>query len=126
MPASPIPDHVRQLILRAINSVAELEALLLLRDTAPQAWLPENAGARLYVSPTVARYTLTVLAERGFLQETDTGFVYRPQSPTVAEDVTALAQAYARSLIAVTQLIHTKPGPSVQGFAQAFRWRKEP
>jgi hypothetical protein len=121
-----IPDRVRRLILDAIDSVAELEALLLLRDTGGQSWTPDAASARLYVSRIVAAYSLGALADRGLLQETADGFVYQPVSPALAEDVAALAAAYSQNLIAVTQLIHAKPGPSVQDFARAFRFRKEP
>jgi hypothetical protein len=122
----PIPERARRLILDAIDSVAELEALLLLRETAGQAWTVENAGARLYVSKAVAAYSLGVLAHRGLLSETPAGYVYQPASVALEEDVTALARAYATSLIAVTNLIHAKPGTSVQDFARAFRWRKDP
>ena len=124
--APPVPERVRRLILDAIDSVAELEALLLLRDTAGQAWTPEAASARLYVSLRVSAYSLSALSHRGFLQETASGFLYQPVSATLAEDVAALALSYSQSLVAVTQLIHAKPGPSVQDFARAFRLRKDP
>jgi hypothetical protein len=116
---------VRRLILEAIDSVPELEALLLLRDTPGKSWTPDTASARLYVSKTVAAYTLDVLSKRGFLEEKPDGFMYRPFTPALAEAVDALARTYAASLVPVTQLIHTKPGPSVQDFARAFRLRKD-
>ncbi len=106
--------------------MAELEALLLLRETEGQCWTPEAASARLYVSRPVAAYSLSALATRGFLQETPDGFRYAPTLPALREDVTALAHTYSRSLVAVTQLIHAKPGPSVQDFARAFRLRRDP
>jgi len=125
MPTKAVPERVRRLILDAIDSVAELEALLLLRETAGQSWTPANASARLYVSLTVATYSLNALAKRGLLQETPDGFAYRPTSSAVIEDVAALALTYGRNLIAVTQLIHAKPGPSVQDFARAFQLRRD-
>ena len=64
--AADIPAPVRRLILEAIDSVPELEALLLLRETRDTSWTPEAASARLYVSPTVGAYTLRVLTARGF------------------------------------------------------------
>jgi hypothetical protein len=125
MAPADIPAPVRRLLLDAIDSVPELEALLLLRDTEGQRWTPDTIGARLYVSRTVATHTLDVLFRRGFLHETPEGFTYRPSSPALAETVTELARTYATSLIAVTQLIHAKPSPSVQDFARAFRIRSE-
>ena len=49
-----VPERAQHLILEAIDSVAELEALLLLRETAGQRWTVDAAGARLYVSAAVA------------------------------------------------------------------------
>lgn len=126
MSRTSLPDRVRRLVLESIDSVAELEALLLLRETAPQTWIPEDVGSRLYVSRAVAAYSLTALANRGLLVERVAGFTYDPRTPELEDDVTALAQAYSTNLITVTHLIHAKPGPSVQDFARAFRWRKEP
>ncbi|HVY07847.1 MAG TPA: hypothetical protein VHB46_17870 [Burkholderiales bacterium] len=125
MGSAAIPERVRRLILDAIDSVAELEALLLLRETPDQAWTIDAASARLYVSQTVAAYSLRALARRGFIEEAAQGFRYGPASTELAEDVAALAVAYSGNLIAVTQLIHGKPGPSVQDFARAFRLRKD-
>jgi hypothetical protein len=125
MGSGSIPPEVRRLILEAIDSVPELEALLLLRETPTERWTPERASSRLYVSRTVAAYTLDVLAARTFLEETTEGFLYRPASAELAEAVEALARTYATNLVAVTKLIHAKPGPSVQDFARAFRLRKD-
>jgi hypothetical protein len=120
-----VPEQARRLVLDAIDSVAELEALLLLRDTSGERWSVEAASARLYVNPGVAAEALGALTRRGFLEESPEGFAYQPQSPDLADDVTALAQAYSTSLVAVTQLIHSKPSASVQDFARAFRFRKD-
>lgn len=126
MSHAAVPERVRHLILEAIDSVAELEALLLLRETTGQVWTPETLGARLYVSRTVAAHVLHVLSQRRLLRALSVGYLYEPATPALAEDVTALAAAYSRSLIAVTKLIHGKPASSVQDFARAFRLRKDP
>ena len=120
-----VPERARSLILEAIDSVAELEALLLLRETAGQPWTVDSASRRLYVSPTVAGDALGALTRRGFLEETPDGFRYGPSSPDLAEDVAALAEAYSVSLIPITHLIHSKPSSSAQDFARAFRFRKD-
>jgi hypothetical protein len=125
MAPADIPPAVRRLILEAIDSVPELEGLLLLRETPDTGWTPESASARLYVSRTVSAHTLAVLTERGFLEESPDGYRYKPVSPELEALVADLARTYATSLVAVTQLIHTKPGPSVQDFARAFLFRKD-
>jgi hypothetical protein len=70
-----VPEQARRLVLDAIDSVAELEALLLLRDTVGERWSVEAASARLYVNPAVAADALNALARRGFLDESPEGFV---------------------------------------------------
>jgi hypothetical protein len=82
-------------------------------------------SARLYVDSTAGARALAALTRRGFLDEDEERFRYDPASPTLASEVDALAAAYSRSLIEVTQLIHSKPSSSVQDFARAFRLRKD-
>jgi hypothetical protein len=120
-----VPDPVRRLIANSIDSIAELEALLLLRDHL-RPWTVEEAGARLYVSLPVATYTLHALSVRGFLSQQGQAYRYDPVSAELDRAVASLAEAYSRNLIAVTHLVHGKPAPSVLAFAEAFRIRKEP
>jgi hypothetical protein len=125
MPANPVPEAVRVLIAGSIDSIAEVEAILLLRRERERTWSVEEAGRRLYISDTVAQYVLTVLAERGFLAEQDGRFRYDPRTPELDRTVTALATAYSTNLVAVTHLVHGKPAESVREFARAFRLRKD-
>jgi hypothetical protein len=121
-----ISESVRRLIVERIDSVSELEALLLLREDPSRSWTPEEAGQRLYVSTAVAGYILAVLTDRGFFGRQGDGWVYAPSGSELAETVDELATAYTHSLIEITRAIHTKPSASVRDFANAFRmWRKD-
>lgn len=123
MPES-ISDPVRRLIAERIDSVPELEAILLLRDNRTHAWTAEEAGKRLYVSTVVAAHLLQALAARGFFVEVDGRWRYGPASPELADAVDDLAATYGRHLVAVTHLIHSKPSQNVRDFADAFRLRR--
>jgi len=120
-----ISDVVRRLVLSRIDSVPELEAILLLREHAGRDWSPAEASQRLYVSQAVGAHILATLAQRGLLSCTEQRYRYKPDTPELAQTVDALAEAYAHQLVAVTQLIHTKPSPGVREFAEAFRLRKD-
>jgi hypothetical protein len=122
--ADEIPPSVRALIAERIESVPELEAILLFRRAAGRAWTAEEAGQRLYVSTTVAAYVLAELTERGFFEREGETYRYAPESPELAGVIDDLAAAYGRHLVAVTQLIHSKPSQSVRDFANAFRLRR--
>lgn len=125
MTGEAVPDAVRRLIAERIDSIPELEAVLLLRQHRDQSWSVEEAGQRPYVSSTMAAHILGVLTERGFLARTHQHFQYVPASPELEADVTLLASTYAKHLIAVTHIVHAKPSASVRLFAQAFRFRKD-
>jgi len=118
-----IPENVRRLLLDRIDSVPELEAVLLLRDYRPQEWTEQEVGQRLYVSNAVATYVLSQLVDRGFFRRVGQKYAFAPADPELERDVEDLARTYTSHLIEVTQLIHGKPSLSVRQFADAFRLR---
>ncbi|HUN94795.1 MAG TPA: leucine zipper domain-containing protein [Bradyrhizobium sp.] len=119
-----IPDDVRKFILENIDSVAELEALLLLRRSSDQAWSIENASKRLYVSESTAAHVLNRLSAAGLSTRIDDLYRYQPRTRETGHLVDRLAETYDRYLIPVTNLIHEKPS-RIQNFADAFRIRKD-
>jgi hypothetical protein len=125
VPAEELPADVRLLIAESIDSVPELEAILLLRKDAHRQWTATEAGQRLYVSETVAEYLLGILADRGFFAREGQAYRYAPKTSELDSVVGKLADSYSRALIAVTTAIHSKPSRSVRQFADAFRLRKE-
>jgi hypothetical protein len=125
MAIATIPPAVRRLIAESIDSVPELEAILLLRENGDRAWSVVETGRRLYVSNAVAGHLLNVLTERGFFAREDDVYRYRPSSPELASAVDELAATYMKQLVDVTQLIHSKPSGSVRQFADVFRLRRD-
>ena len=67
MISSPIPDELRQFILDKIDSVAQLEALLLLRADPSTDWNAAAVAKRLYVDETEARAVLARSLEEKLL-----------------------------------------------------------
>jgi hypothetical protein len=124
VPSSAVPDIVKRLIAERIDSVPELEAVLLLREHPEREWTPSEAGQRLYVSTTVAAHVLAKLAEDGLIAGSEAGYRYAP-GDELANAVDRLAETYAHHLVEVTRMIHTKPAESVRQFADAFRFRKD-
>lgn len=119
-----LPDDVRDFILGHINTVAELEALLLLRNHHEQNWTIGAVAKRLYVSEAMATEALARLAADGLCVCSDEFYRYHPSSEEQGMTIDRLAEAYARYLIPVTNLVHNKPA-RVQKFADAFRFRRD-
>lgn len=118
-----LSDDIRQFLLRNIDSVAELEALLLMRRETQTLWDARRLAARLYIDPKAANGVLDTLHRRGLLAIDGDEFSYMPVRDELRASVDALAEVYTRLLIPITHLLHSKPRPAVQQFADAFRLR---
>jgi hypothetical protein len=122
-----IQDDVKQFILDKIDSIAQLEGLLLFRDNPEVEWTSMVLAQRLYIDQQQADEVLSHLASEGFLiakQEDKITYKYQTNSHEKTQMVDRVAEAYSKYLINITNLIHSKPQNKVQRFADAFRLRK--
>ncbi|HEY6980469.1 hypothetical protein [Reyranella sp.] len=124
MTDEPVPDDLRAFILEHIESVAQLEALLLLRREAKREWNAESAARWLYVPQSVAADVLARLRADGLLVSNHHRYRYAPATPELSRMVDRLAETYSRALIPVTNIIHNNP-LRLRKFADAFRFRKD-
>jgi hypothetical protein len=118
-----IPAELRDFITKSIDSVGQLEALLLLRNNADETWDVAQLTRRLYVHETEAAAILAHLVEQGFVIAQDGSYRYDRQGKQVAV-VDQLAEAYARQLIPITNIIHSKPR-GIRAFADAFKIKRD-
>jgi hypothetical protein len=117
-----IPSDVLEFLLEHIDSVAELEALLLLRSNAGQARTVPLMSKRLYIDEPQCIGVLRHLEAEGLCACTE-GLYHYILSNSQQETVDRLAHTYSHYLIPVTNVIHDKPA-RIQKFADAFRfWR---
>lgn len=107
-----LPDAVRRFVVECLDSVAELEGLLLVRASRMQRWDATTLADRLYITDDQARRVLEALHRRAFMARTGDAFEYDPASEALRGNVDALAAAYPRFLIAITDVIHAKPHTS--------------
>jgi len=124
MADDPIPADLRDFILRFIDSVAPLEALLLLRASPRTDWEVPAVAARLYTSAEQAGEVLAQLCSERLLVCEDGHYRYEGLSPEHMAMIDRLADSYAKQLIAITNLIHSKPR-RIRQFADAFKFRKD-
>jgi hypothetical protein len=123
MAGDEIPAALRDFIEKNIDTVAELEALLLLRSNADEAWDTKLLARRLYVAEAEAAAILVRMVDLGFASGVGDAYRYAHGSPQ-AETIDRLAEAYARQLIPITKLIHAKPR-GIRAFADAFKWKRD-
>jgi hypothetical protein len=118
-----IPDDVREFVQKHIDSIAQLEALLLLRREKSAPWDQTTVAKRLYIADHDAAEVLRELLARGFLKFDGRTFHYQC-STEVDTSVGRVADVYARQLIPMTHLIHNKSS-RIREFANAFKLRKD-
>jgi hypothetical protein len=119
-----IPEDLRDFILRHIDSIAQLEALLLLRRNSGETWTAGKAAARLYISESEATNVLEHLCSADLLSCSDGHYRFLTHPDEQRQMVERLADSYGRHLIQVTNLIHAKPR-RLREFSDAFKIRKD-
>jgi hypothetical protein len=119
------PTDVRQFIGQNIESLAQLESLLLLRRDLQQAWSATALAKALYITPEMAAVLLLDLARRGLAASAEESYRYQSKSEDVDRTIEQLAKLYEDRRVAVISAIYSKPLNKVQTFADAFRLRKE-
>jgi predicted ArsR family transcriptional regulator len=92
-----IPEDLRDFILRHIDSIAQLEALLLLRRNPEETWTAEASAKRLYISETDARHVLDRLCADGLLRCSENLYHFAGQSNEQRQMVDRLADTYSRT-----------------------------
>jgi transcription initiation factor IIE alpha subunit len=121
-------DEVYRFILNQIDSVPQMEALLLLWESRPRRWSESEIAERLYIGPDVVRTILHILVRRRLIGVDTQGtkvYWYEAKPGELDRVVEAVAATYRRDLVRVSTFIHTKASAAVRDFAQAFKFTKE-
>jgi hypothetical protein len=118
-----ISADLRNFIARYIDSVAQLEALLLLHKDPTEKWTLEGVARRLYTGESETAAVLSRLSGDGMVTHQDQFYWYEC-APALAPTVDRLSDAYRHQLIAITNLIHAKPR-RIREFADAFKLKKD-
>jgi hypothetical protein len=121
---SGVPAPVRRFIAGHIESVGQLEVLLLLRAAADKEWTTDEVARAVVTQPASAAGWLEQLRADGLLGRDDGRYRYTPPSAEVERAIDDLAESYAKYRVAVIGLIFSKPSEQVRDFPEAFRLRR--
>jgi hypothetical protein len=124
-----LSEVLQQFIVRHINSVDQLEMLLLMEKDPSREWSAEEIARVLFTEPQSISLRLDELAQAGLVaaKPTSEGMRYRyaPNTPELERTVAELAAAYPSYRVAIINLIFSKPIDRIRTFADAFRFTKE-
>lgn len=125
---SSVPKEIQQFILNNIDSVADLEALILMRTKTDMKWGVTEIARELYIEDIIAQKLLSRLLAKGFIKiDSSEGlfYKYQPKSEELESMIEKVVGIYSQYLVPITNLIHSKTESRIQEFADAFRIKKE-
>ena len=123
-----LSEDVKKFIVEHINSLEQLEVLLLLHRHPQQEWTAHDVSQELRIAPASAAVRLADLQTGGLVavsEASDPLYRYHPQKPDFEPTVNSLAKGYAEYRVTVINLIFSKPLDKIQTFADAFKFRKD-
>jgi hypothetical protein len=128
MAESGIPERVRAFVREHIQSIEQVEVLLLLFRTAPREWTAMATGRELRIDPVSAARRLTDFQSHGLVQARPGDeallYWYDGASGSLDRAISELAAAYRERRTALINLIISTPNDDVRVFADAFRLRR--
>jgi hypothetical protein len=123
-----ITAAVRAFIHQHINSVEQLEVLLLMLNRRDKEWSATEVSRELYIQAASAATRLADLQRSRLLQSTPGNpptYRYAPAEPTLDRTVREVASAYSIRRVGVINIILEKPLDNVRVFSDAFRIRRD-
>jgi hypothetical protein len=122
-----VPVHVLQFLEDNIDTVPQLETLLMMCEAPERRWLIADVASRNYITEQRASETMNALLRRGLVsfEESPRAFRFNPATDETRTAVADLARCYQKNLSRITELIHAKPSASVKEFARAFDLKKD-
>ncbi len=122
-----IPAEVEQLLADHIDSVEQLETLLLLLGGGRSDWDAESVSGALYTSVESAADRLASLHAAGILDK-DPGrptYCYKPRTTALDRAVRSLAAIYPARRVTIISLIFSRPTDKIRSFADAFKFKRD-
>jgi AraC-like DNA-binding protein len=120
-----LPQDVHQFLYQHVESVEQLEVLILLLEHPERGWSPDEVARRLYSHPASIARRLAMLLGQGLLREIEPGcYQYAPRTDELHGTTLRVAAMYRERRVAVVTLIASKPIENVRAFSEAFRLRR--
>jgi predicted transcriptional regulator len=118
------PDTVLRFIDRHIESVEQLEILLLLAEES-RDWSSFEIFKRIQSSEASVMQRLQQLSSAGLVVNKAGQFRFEPRDESMRGIVRDLAELYRIRRVRVIEAIYTRKTDVVQTFANAFKLKKE-
>lgn len=125
MASSGLPADIERFIVQHIDSVEQLEVLLMLADHPGRTWSAAQIAEEMRGNASSVAMRLEVLHALGLVERAgdphEARYRYAPRTEEQRRAVRGLASAYQERRVSVINVIFSTPSDSVRAFADAFR-----
>ena len=119
--------EAEEFIERAVDTIHQVEILMLLRRSPDRFWRVDAIAAELMMTDTTVASSLSGLRANGVLVAEDAnpgGYRYGPRSLALHAGVESLAAAYEADPLPVLKAVLNKPPRALRSFSDAFLFRR--
>lgn len=123
-----IPEELLQFLRDHIDSVEQLEILILLCQSGDRSWTAEEIARELRSSQSSVSKRLEEFASKRFLkvvEQSPRRYSYAPVDESARRRIEELRELYKVRRVTVIDAIFSKPVDKIKVFADAFKFRKE-
>jgi hypothetical protein len=121
-----LPPHLLDFISRHVQSVEQLEILLLVSRPPITPWSPGTVYEKILSSPRSVERWLEELTRTGLLERVSDpeGSYRRSQDDQVGAQISTLGEFYRTVPVRVIEAIYKREASAAQSFADAFKIKK--
>ena len=121
-----LPSPIRAFVRQHIQSLHQLEILLLVYTPPLRPWQADEIARQLYLPAELCAERLADFATRGLLQcDPAAAPVVYHADPEQVPVIDQLAAFYRQQRVTLTAFLFSQPNDTIQSFADAFKFRKE-
>jgi hypothetical protein len=121
-------NQVDAFIREYLETVPQLEALLLFWRHHPNTWSCLDLSQHLYVAPEICQRILDHLLHNKLIcnpSPSENLYELQLDEPHRRDLLAALEDTYRHELIRVSKMIHENASPGLRDFARSFRIKKD-
>jgi hypothetical protein len=119
-----IPENIERLIFAHIDSVEQIEVILLLKAQPEKWWTPEAISGELRTNPKSIQSRLSRTRRLRLFDVQGNAYRYSPKDPAMGNLIDELADCYRIRKHKILELIFS-PAKRARNFADAFAFGKK-
>lgn len=120
-----VPEPVLQFVSRHVESLEQLEILLLLHSAPNKIWTVSEIFQRIQSTQISVQHRLLQLQAAGLVASDANGFRFAPANEDLANCVAGLAENYRERRVRIIEAIYAPRKDPAQSFADAFKLRRK-